>query len=39
MPEVYSECAQIVKPMQEMIKKDAIYSLAKREKYAFTLSS
>ena len=27
--------AQIVKPMQDMIKKDAVYNCGKREKYAF----
>lgn len=28
--------AQIVKPMQDMIKKDAVYSWDERKNYAFT---
>lgn len=31
-----SDYAQMVKLMQDMIKKDAVYSWGKREKYAFT---
>lgn len=31
-----SDYAQIVKPIQDMIKKDVVYSGGKREKYTFT---